>query len=354
MTLEEIRTATRNLCKEWEEDSGTLFPSDDVLLDFFINWACEDVVLDLVEYMPEDFLTYEDISLVADDEDYDLTAEWISIWAMQKRVSDEGYKDIPYTPLSDRRDYVGETAENPRGWFLKGTTIIFWPTPSIAKTNYIRCWIIGLEAVTIAGVTIDSTNKYIDLNISGYGGGTYVATLTGRNYTGATLATEIKTQLDATGSSLTFTVTYSESTQKFTIAANGSFNILWKTGTHGSDNSDDHVGTLLGFDDSADDSSLQSYVSDIASSVATSGPVYIPRMAQKLIPLEAAILIGHMNDREIGSIVALYKIQKDRIIDSLTNRVQQQPQFIRPSVFSRISGDRRDKAFYDKGSPFDR
>jgi len=84
------------------------------------------------------------------------------------------------------------------------------------------------------------------------------------------------------------------------------------------------------------------------------GPVYIPRMAHKLIPLDAAILIGYMNDREVGNIVALYKIQKDRVIDSLTNRVQQQPQFLRPSVYSRTLGDRRDKAFYDKFSPFDR
>ena len=236
MTLAQIRTAVRNLTKEWETDSGTLFPSDDVLLDFYINWAAEDVVLDLVEFMKEDFLTYEDISLVADDFDYDLTAEWISIWAMQRRVTDKSYRDIPYTPLSDRRDYVGETAEEPRGWFLKGTTIIFWPIPSTAKTNYARCWIVTTEA----------------------------------------------------------------------------------------------------------------------ASMVANGPVYIPRMAHKLIPLDAAILIGYMNDREVANVVALYRLQHKRVIDSLANRVQQQPQFINPSVFSRISGDRRDKAFFDKGGYFER
>ena len=206
------------------------------MIDFFLEWAMEDVVLDLVEFMQEDFLTSEDISLAANDYDYDLTAEWISIWAMQKNVTDESPRIIPYTPLLDRRDYVGEKAEDPRGWFLKGTTIIFWPTPSTAKTDYARCWIVATEA----------------------------------------------------------------------------------------------------------------------ASMVADGPVYIPRMAHKLIPLGAAILIGYMNDREVGNIVALYKIQKDRVIDSLTNRVQQQPQFLRPSVYSRISGDRRDPAFFDKFGYFSR
>jgi len=236
MTLAELRTAVRNLTREWSDDSGTLFPSDNVLLDFYINFACEDVVLDLVEFMKEDFLTYEDISLAADDFDYDLTAEWLMMWSLQRKVTDKSYRDIPYIPVNDRPDYVGETAEDPVGFFLKGTTIIFVPTPSAAKTDYARAWIVVPEA----------------------------------------------------------------------------------------------------------------------ASMADTGPVYIPRMAHKLIPLDAAILIGYMNDREVGSIVALYKLQHKRVIDSLTNRIQQQPQFIRPSVFSRTSGDRRDKAFYDKGGPFDR
>ena len=190
--------------------------------------------MDLVEFMPDDFLTYEDITLGANDNDYDLTAEWISIWAMQRKVSDQTYQLIPFTPVTDRGDYDGETAADPKGWFLKGTTIIFWPTPSETKT--VRCWIL---------------------------------------------------------------------------------------------------------------------IPEVATSVSA-GPSYIPRLAHKMIVLEAAILIAHMNDREIGSIITLKKIQLDRVKDSLTNRVQQQPQFVKPSVFSNMVGDRRDKAFYDKWSPFDR
>lgn len=234
MNLAALRTALRNITKEWDDDAGTLLPSDNTVLDFFINWAAENVVLDLVEYMPEDFLIYEDITLAADDYDYDLTAEWLQIWAMQRKIADQTYQLIPYTPVTDRDDYDGETAEDPEGWFLKGTTIIFWPTPSATKT--VRCWIIVPEA----------------------------------------------------------------------------------------------------------------------AEVDTDGPVYIPRMAHKLIVLDAAILIGYMNDREVGNIVALYKIQHERAKDSLTNRVQQQPQFVRPSVLSLTSRDRRDKAFYDKSNFFRR
>jgi len=234
MTLAQLRTAVRNITKEWETDSGTLFPSGDVVLDFFIDWAAEDVVLDLVEYMPEDFLDYEDISITSGDYDYDLTAEWLQIWAMQRKIADRSYELIPYTPVTTRDDYDGETAEDPEGWFLKGTTIIFWPTPSATRTA--RCWIVKPEA----------------------------------------------------------------------------------------------------------------------ASVAADGPVYIPRMAHKLIPLDAAILIGYMNDRDITGPVALYKIQHERVKNALTNRVQQQPKFVNRSVLAGISRDRRDKAFYDKSGFFRR
>ncbi|MCK5127900.1 MAG: hypothetical protein KAR42_16705 [candidate division Zixibacteria bacterium] len=96
---------------------------------------------------------------------------------------------------------------------------------------------------------IDANNKYIDFD---EGGGELNATLTEGNYNGNSLATEIKTQLDAVGA-ITYTVTYSESTGKFTIAGDANFKLMWKTGTKGSDNTDTHVGTTLGFDDSADD-----------------------------------------------------------------------------------------------------
>ena len=106
-------------------------------------------------------------------------------------------------------------------------------------------------------------------------GGAYTATLDEGVYTSTALAAEIKAQLDATGSGLTFTVTFNESTGKFTIAGSG-FNILWKTGPHGSDNLDDHAGTLIGFQDYADKTGSDSYISD---NVVTGSPYAILRRA---------------------------------------------------------------------------
>ena len=151
MTLAEIRTAVRSLLKESQTDEGTIFPSDNVLLDFFINMACELVVLDLAEFMPEVFLNSEDITLVASTSEYTLTAEWMRAWAMMKNVTDENPKIIPYIDIQSlsSKMYTGETGPDPRAWTLKGDTIIFIPTPSTAKTNYARFWYIATEAATM-------------------------------------------------------------------------------------------------------------------------------------------------------------------------------------------------------------
>jgi len=63
MNLAAIRAAVRNLVKSQSSDVGTLFPSDNVLLDFFINAAAKIVVLDLAKNTPESFIASEDVSL---------------------------------------------------------------------------------------------------------------------------------------------------------------------------------------------------------------------------------------------------------------------------------------------------
>ena len=152
MTLAEIRTAVRSLSKESETDDETIFPADNVLLDFFINMACELVVIDLAEFMPEVFLNYEDISLEASEPEYTLTAEWMRVWAMMKNVTNENPTIIPYIDIQSlqSRMYTGETAADPEAWTLKGDTVIFVPTPSTAKTEYARFWYIATEAATMA------------------------------------------------------------------------------------------------------------------------------------------------------------------------------------------------------------
>ncbi len=88
-----------------------------------------------------------------------------------------------------------------------------------------------------------------------------------------TLCAEIKTQMEAVGTG-TFTITFSNSTKLITIAIAGvptTVQCLWKTGAvHGSVNADDHIGTLIGFDDTADSTDATSNVATIAVATAFS------------------------------------------------------------------------------------
>lgn len=77
---------------------------------------------------------------------------------------------------------------------------------------------------------ITSSNRKINFKESG-GGSELTATLTTGSYTATELAAEIKTALEAAGAE-TYTVSYSTSTGKWTIATGGSYlSLLWSTGT---------------------------------------------------------------------------------------------------------------------------
>lgn len=77
-------------------------------------------------------------------------------------------------------------------------------------------------------VDVDSTNNKLNFKESS---SELTATLSDGNYTFAQLASEIQTQLNSAGS-LTYTVSYSSTTLKFTIAATAGFSLLLKTGTN--------------------------------------------------------------------------------------------------------------------------
>jgi len=96
-------------------------------------------------------------------------------------------------------------------------------------------------------------------------GGELTVTLTAGIYTTAELCAEIKAKMEA-ANSLTFTVGPTDipaaSPKKFTIAADGEFSLLWKTGTNGADGTDTHVGTTIGFYDDEDSEGEESYEAD--------------------------------------------------------------------------------------------
>ena len=90
------------------------------------------------------------------------------------------------------------------------------------------------------------------------GGGELQATLTPGIYNADTLCAEIKTQMDAAGA-LTYTISYSDTTNKFTIAGSGNFTLRWNTGTRKARS----VADALGYIDSADDDgATNSFIAD--------------------------------------------------------------------------------------------
>jgi len=139
---------------------------------------------------------------------------------------------------------------------------------------------------------IDSTNKYLDITDDG---GTFVVTLSENQYTSPhALASEIQTKGAAAALASggdDFLCSYSDSTGKFTISTTTGtlLSILWKTGTHGADNADDHVGTLTGFSDAADDTGAISYIGDSALSFSTS---YAASGVDPLIAKNNEIFLG--------------------------------------------------------------
>lgn len=106
---------------------------------------------------------------------------------------------------------------------------------------------------------IGSTNNKIDFEETA--ASELTATLTQATYNADTLATEIKTRLEAAGAA-GYTVTYSDTTNKFTIvsdaAGGATLDLLWNTGT----NAANSVGTTIGFLVAADDSGSLTYTSD--------------------------------------------------------------------------------------------
>ncbi len=105
--------------------------------------------------------------------------------------------------------------------------------------------VIDFDSQTVFKIETGVNDK-IDANDSGPA---FTATLTAGTYTGGSLATEIETQLEASGAD-NYTVTYSSSTGKFTLVDDtGGWALEWDTGS----NTATSAGPLLGFDISADD-----------------------------------------------------------------------------------------------------
>lgn len=112
-------------------------------------------------------------------------------------------------------------------------------------------------------IEITSSNDTLDFTDDN---GTFAARVAAGWYkTPQELATALQDAIDAV-SSETITVTYSNTTGKFTIATSTSavLSLLWQSGT----NTARTIGTALGFDVAADDTSATSYAADNAQAYA--------------------------------------------------------------------------------------
>jgi hypothetical protein len=127
----------------------------------------------------------------------------------------------------------------------------------------------GLSSAEQTVITIAATNKFLDFNI---GSTELTATVAEASYKIGTAETEAGTLCKAIYDAIVaaeavgvYTVRYSRTTKKFTIArSTGTFEIMLKTGTHGSDNLDTHIGTILGYADTADLTGAVSYAGTVS------------------------------------------------------------------------------------------
>ncbi len=143
----------------------------------------------------------------------------------------------------------------------QGTGKIKMPVDAQTIGEFLYSVLGGVTSAEQTVITITASNKYIDFNI---GSSDLAATIATGDFVIGTASTEtgslckaIKDALLAADATGTYTVTYSRTTQKFSIIrSTGTFNIKWITGT----NTANGAKTILGY--TADDTGLLTYVSD--------------------------------------------------------------------------------------------
>ena len=132
---------------------------------------------------------------------------------------------------------------------------------------------------------VTSSNEKLDFDI---GGGALAATMPIRWYKDPyQLASAVTDAMNAVSTDV-ITVSYADSTKKYTIStAGGTLNLLWNTGT----NTASTIGALLGFSVAADDTGATSYEADSAISLAAG---YTPDYdnADPLVAKNNQVMIG--------------------------------------------------------------
>lgn len=147
MTRAEIITDIRNLANELSTDAGALLADAGNLLTI-INDALEQVTLDLLPSMPDQFLTSELLSLTASVAYVTPTNDYLWITKVEKYVDGETPKELEIIDPLRLQYYmqIGETSDEPRAVYFLGNVPYFVPTPASNKTSYARLWGVRMEA----------------------------------------------------------------------------------------------------------------------------------------------------------------------------------------------------------------
>jgi hypothetical protein len=151
MTRAEILADVRNLINEASGDAGALLSDSGNMLTFLAD-AQEQCVLDLMGIMPTSFLGSENVTLIAGTANYALTGPLWQVWKVERTVTGEPPIELEIIDPIDLAYHMntGDTEADPHCVYFIGDTIYFVKTPSTAKTNYAKVWIIKPEAVTMA------------------------------------------------------------------------------------------------------------------------------------------------------------------------------------------------------------
>lgn len=151
MTRAEITTAVRNIVNEMSSDSGALLDDDENLREY-INDAQEQVVLDLMSVMPEQFRTSENISLIAGTQNYTLTNRFWQVEKVERNVDGDSPIEIEIIdPVEIQyHTHTGDTDSNPHSCYFIGDTIYFVPIPSESVSNYAKVWLRRPEPTSMA------------------------------------------------------------------------------------------------------------------------------------------------------------------------------------------------------------
>ena len=120
----------------------------------------------------------------------------------------------------------------------------------------------GLPAFQLQVVTEANTNDWLDFiyNVTTYA--VQIPAGTGDDMRAMSAKLAAKMNIAAAAGAPWLITFGTDGKVTITPTVTNTFSLLWKTGVHGSDNADDHCGTLLGFSDAADDTGALTYTSD--------------------------------------------------------------------------------------------